>query len=229
MIACAQCTKVYRTPDGREAGIRDVSLEAGKGEWVLVRGPSGCGKSTLLLALGGMLRPDAGTVRLDGADLYGMGASERARLRARSVGFVFQLFHLVPYLTVRENVLSGAPRGERGHVEALIHELGLEGRRNALPGTLSAGEKQRTALARALASRPSVLLADEPTGNLDPGHARAVFERMERFRKEGGTVVMVTHGSDANGFATRIVEARGGKAPFGFGVVPAAVGQETRP
>ena len=221
MIACTGLTKVYRTRDGGEAGIRDVSMEARGGEWVLVRGPSGCGKSTLLLALGGMLRPDGGEVRLGGLDVYGMGPAERARLRAGSVGFVFQLFHLVPYLTVRENVMCGALDGgmaARGRGEALIEELGLGGRREALPGTLSAGEKQRTALARALVGGPTVLLADEPTGNLDPGHSRVVFERMARFRKDGGAVVMVTHGADANGFATRIVEARGTGAPFGFGV-----------
>ena len=219
MIACSQVSKVYRTLDGREAGIRDVSLEARPGELVVVRGPSGCGKSTLLLAMGGMLRPDAGRVTIVAADVYGGPAGARARLRATTVGFVFQLFHLVPYLTVRGNVLAGLPRITRegeARADALLEELGLAGRRDALPSTLSAGERQRTALARALAKQPSVLLADEPTGNLDPANARVVFARMDQFRREGGTVVVVTHGPDADPFATRTLEAFGSGGPCGF-------------
>lgn len=230
MIACSGLTKTYRTPQGGVAGIREVSLEAGPGDWVVVRGPSGCGKSTLLLSLGGMLRPDSGEVRLGGVDLYRLGPGERAGVRARSVGFVFQLFHLVPYLTVWENVLSGMGtpvRGARERAERWMVELGLEGRRDAMPGTLSAGERQRTALARALAKAPAVLMADEPTGNLDPENARLVFEHMDRFRKEGGTVLLVTHGSDADRFATQVIEAQGGAAPHRFGLVNARMPRQS--
>ena len=219
MITCNSLAKVYRTPDGREAGIRDVSLGADAGEMVVVRGPSGCGKSTLLLALGGMLRPDSGRVMLGGVDVYAASAGERGRLRATTVGFVFQMFHLVPYLPVRGNVLAGLPRVTRegeARADALLEELGLAGRRDALPATLSAGERQRTALARALAKAPKLLLADEPTGNLDPANARIVFERMDQFRREGGAVLVVTHGTDAAPFATRTWEATEAGAPCRF-------------
>ena len=227
MIECVDITKVYRGPGGGEAGIRGVTLRAVPGELVVVRGPSGCGKSTLLMTLGGMLRPDAGRVRLGGVDVYGLGGGARAGLRSREVGFVFQLFHLVPYLTVRENVMAGLGAGARdgmGRVDALMEELGLGARRDALPATLSAGERQRAALARALAKEPRVVLADEPTGNLDPANARVVFERLDRFRRSGGTVLVVTHGTDADPFATRVIEARGGRGPFGFGEVPTDAG-----
>lgn len=226
MLECLDMTKVYRGPGGGEAGIRGVTLRVVPGELVVVRGPSGCGKSTLLMTLGGMLRPDSGQVRMDGVDVYGLGAGERAALRSRVVGFVFQLFHLVPYLTVRENVMAGLGAGthdEKGRADGWIEDLGLGAKRDALPATLSAGERQRAALARALAKDPRVVLADEPTGNLDPANARAVFERLDRFRRSGGTVLVVTHGTDADPFATRVIEARGCRAPFGFGEASASV------
>jgi len=214
MITCRDLTKRFKTVDGRVAGMDGVTLDVARGEWLVLRGPSGSGKTTLLLTLGGMLRPDSGTVTVGGVDPYQVSAEARAAIRARSIGFVFQLFHLVPYLTVRQNILAGMDRRDaeiEARADALLEELGLGTRRDAMPGTLSAGERQRVALARALAKKPDVILADEPTGNLDPENARIVFERLERFRRDQGTVLMVTHGADAERYGTRTLHLVSGK------------------
>jgi ABC-type lipoprotein export system ATPase subunit len=162
-----------------------------------------------------MLRPSSGRVLLGDQDLYGLPPAARNRLRATAIGFVFQLFHLVPYLTVRDNILAGLPSTSdpklRQRVDGLIEELGLTHRDRHFPGTLSAGERQRTALARALAKNPSVILADEPTGNLDPANATIVFDHLTRFQRQGGTVLVVTHGRDADPHATRIVHLERGE------------------
>ena len=215
MIHAEQLERVFRTRRGEVRALAGVDLELAAGSFTCVRGPSGCGKTTLLLTLGGMQRPDAGRVRLDGRDVYALSASERARLRATRIGFVFQMFHLVPYLNVRENVRLAAwdPRdatlAER--TARLLEELGLSGRRDHFPGQLSAGERQRVALARALLNRPAVILADEPTGNLDPDNAREVFACLDRFRREGGTVLVVTHGEAAREFADRELRMEAGR------------------
>ncbi|HAV63865.1 MAG TPA: hypothetical protein DCY13_16060 [Verrucomicrobiales bacterium] len=210
MIACEQIEKRFPGPGGGVTALSDVTLTVDRGEFVVVKGPSGCGKSTLLLAMGGMQRPSAGRVTLDGVDLYAQSANERNRVRAERIGFVFQLFHLLPFLTVRENVLAGLPPGSRigdhvAHANELIEQLGLGERASHRPGTLSAGERQRVALARALVKHPALILADEPTGNLDPANAAEVFRHLATFQRAGGTVVVVTHGDDAARYATRTV------------------------
>jgi ABC-type lipoprotein export system ATPase subunit len=162
-----------------------------------------------------MLRPSRGTVRFDDRDLYAMSVPERARFRARNIGFVFQMFHLVPYLNVLENVriAAGALGAGDGKVRAvdLLQRLGLGPRLGHRPAELSAGEKQRTAIARALLNRPKVILADEPTGNLDSENARGVLAHLRDFQQAGGTVVMATHGTAAQEFATRTLNLREGR------------------
>jgi len=184
----------------------DAAFDAGT--FTALCGPSGCGKSTLLLILGAMLHPDAGSVTVAGENLLDMPRNRRGRRRAGLLGFVFQRFHLLPYLTVEENIraASVALPGVRddGRTEDLMRRLGILERRHHLPGRLSVGEQQRTALARALYNRPSVLLADEPTGNLDAANTEIVLETFREFTADGGTVVMVTHNEQAAARAHRV-------------------------
>ena len=215
MLVARQIHRTFPGPTGEVHALAVVDLEAAPGEFLVIRGPSGSGKSTLLLTLGGMLRPSAGSVVHQSTDLYALPAAERARWRAREVWFVFQLFHLVPYLTVLENVLAGMPgsvdAATRRQAAELLATVGLEHRLRHRPGTLSAGERQRVALARALAKKPALLLADEPTGNLDPDNAAAVFTHLDRFWRDGGTVIVVTHGPDVRIHATRNLHLRDGR------------------
>ncbi|OPZ20601.1 MAG: Lipoprotein-releasing system ATP-binding protein LolD [candidate division BRC1 bacterium ADurb.BinA364] len=209
MLVLENATKTY-IKDGKEVRALDgVSLAVPAGEFVVARGPSGCGKSTLLLTAGALLRPDSGRVSVDGQDPYAMGPEARAMLRARVIGFVFQQFHLAPYLTVRENVLAASLAlrlpGAETRADELIERFQLADRANHLPAELSTGQKQRAALARALLNRPKLLLADEPTGNLDPGNASVVLEHIADFVREGGAALMVTHDAQADHLATRIV------------------------
>lgn len=217
MIHCQKLTKVYGAKARPVTGIDQLDLSVAQGEFVVVRGPSGCGKTTLLLMLGGMLRPTSGTLLIDGRDLYALPSRERNRFRGETIGFVFQMFHLVPYLTVLDNVLLAAngaspdPPARRNEAETLLVELGLAHRLHHRPAQLSAGERQRTALARAFLNRPKLILADEPTGNLDPDNAAEVLRHLEAFHRSGGTVFLVTHGVAAESYAGRILSLRQGK------------------
>ncbi|MFM8359524.1 MAG: ABC transporter ATP-binding protein, partial [Verrucomicrobiota bacterium] len=215
MLEARQLTRAFRSAQGTIEALAGLDLQVEPGEFLVIRGASGSGKSTLLLTLGGMLRPSAGQVWHRGRDLYALSAGARARWRAREVGFVFQLFHLLPYLTVLDNVLAGMPgsvdAAARERAASWIEIVGLTPRRDHLPGTLSAGERQRVALARALARQPTLILADEPTGNLDPDNAARVFAELARFQKGGGTVVVVTHGPDATPHATRTRQLAAGR------------------
>jgi len=216
-------SKRYAHADAPVDALEDVSLSVAGGEFVCVQGPSGCGKSTLLLAGGGLLAGDAGQVLIDGQDPYALAPDARAALRARRVGFVFQQFHLVPYLSVLDNVLSPslamasdapAQRARPEPVERarmLIEHFGLAGRMAHKPSELSTGERQRTALARALLNEPGLILADEPTGNLDADSARAVLEYLAEFASQGGSVLLVTHDDRAAGYAQRTVRMRNGR------------------
>lgn len=215
ILCCEQVEKTFQGPSGTVHGLRGLDLRVRRGEFIAIHGPSGSGKSTLLLTLGGMLRPSSGRVLLDGQELYELGSAARNQLRATTIGFVFQLFHLVPYLTVRDNVLAGLPDSAdalaRQRAEALIEELGLESRARHFPATLSAGERQRTALARAMAKQPKLILADEPTGNLDTENAGSVFKHLTHFQRQGGTVLVVTHGRDADAHADRVLRLERGQ------------------
>jgi len=215
LVRCDGLRKVYATPDGGVAALDGVSLEVGMGEFVAVCGASGCGKSTLLLALGGLLKPDAGMVSIGGAEPYAMNAGERGALRAERVGFVFQDFHLVPYLDVFDNVMAPTlaktvPDGAQ-RAEALLDEFGLASRRSHRPSALSAGEQQRVALARALLAKPMFVLADEPTGNLDPENSEHVLRHLAGYAETGAAVLMVTHDPEAKAAADRRLEMAAGK------------------
>jgi putative ABC transport system ATP-binding protein len=192
-------SKDYNHRGRTVAALQEVSVEIPEGEFLCIVGPSGSGKSTLLLALGGMLSPSAGRVLLDGRSLYDLTPRERARLRRETIGFVFQTFNLVPYLSALENVqipllLARANEGaQRERAGFLLERVGLGDRLDHKPSELSVGQQQRVALARMLANDPSVILADEPTGNLDPQTGGQVIEFLETLNEEGKTVVMVTH------------------------------------
>ena len=216
MIACEDLSKRFPTRHGIVSGLDQVQLSIGRGEFVTVKGASGSGKSTLLLTLGGMQRPSQGTVLVNGTNLYALSPSKRADFRARTVGFVFQLFHLLSYLDTLENTLTGMPPGANPSIArqdalSLLGRLGLGSRLDHKPGSLSAGERQRVALARALLKKPPLILADEPTGNLDPNNAAEVFKHLSEFQQAGGTVVVVTHGTDADRYATRTLHLEQGR------------------
>lgn len=191
--------KRYRIRGKEVAALAGVDLSIASGEFVAIVGASGSGKSTLLLAVGGLVHPDAGEVYLDGRSLYGMSAAGRAKIRRETVGFLFQTFHLVPYLTALENVkvplyVAGKAPGEQAEIAArLLEEVGLGDRSEHKPSELSVGQQQRVAMARALANSPRIILADEPTGSLDPDLAKEMVSHLARLNAEGITVVMVTH------------------------------------
>lgn len=214
MVAHLQdVSKTYQ--DHSVAALRNVTLSLEAGQFIAVTGPSGCGKSTLLLTLGGLLRPDAGTVVVNDTDLYQLSPNDRAHFRAKHIGFVFQQFHLVPYLNVLENVLA-AELGMRGthhrdRAESLLQQFGLHSRLAHRPGQLSTGERQRVAMARALLNQPKLVLADEPTGNLDQENAERVLDELSHFANDGGTVMLVTHDPQAASRAQLQVNLREGR------------------
>jgi ABC-type lipoprotein export system ATPase subunit len=217
MLEIRDVNKVYPGPNGTITALDCMTLEVQASEFVVVRGPSGCGKTTLLLAAGGLLRPTGGTVLVDGRDPYRFSPEARAKLRAEKIGFVFQQFHLVPYLTVLENVLAPSlaltvAGGEVDeHARELLERFGLTPRANHVPSELSTGERQRVALARALLNRPKILLADEPTGNLDPENAEVVLHHIAEFAESGGAVLLVTHHDVSEEHPTRVVMMRDGR------------------
>jgi putative ABC transport system ATP-binding protein len=210
MIHLENVSKVYPRPEGAVYALREVSLDVRPGEFVAVRGPSGCGKSTLLTIIGGLAVPTSGTVMVGGKDLGQISPSDRVRFRARQVGFVFQMFHLLPYLTVLENVAVAAISGDRAAAAQLLEQFGLADRLRHRPAELSAGQRQRVAIARALVNRPPLVLADEPTGNLDPDSSAEILRLLESFHREGGTVLLVTHEEQAARCAQRTVLLRDG-------------------
>ena len=209
MIRCEEITKTFCKNGSKVLSLDRFTMDIRDGEFIAVRGPSGSGKTTLLLTLGGMQRPSGGRVQFDEHDLYALSAKERASLRSRRVGFVFQMFHLVPYLDLLSNVLLASPikpgKGERKRASELLEKFGLSNRIDHRPDELSAGERQRLAVARALLNRPKILLADEPTGNLDPDNAAVVIDHFVEFHQSGGTVVFVTHGAAVDDFANRTI------------------------
>lgn len=216
LLQLESLSKSYRGPEGIVNAVNEVSLSVGGGEFVAVHGPSGCGKTTLLLAAGALLRPTQGRVLLNGQDPYALSPGLRAQLRAVNVGFVFQQFHLVPYLDVLDNILAPTlALGANGNAPARAIELaerfGLAERLHHVPGALSTGERQRVALARALFNQPKLLLADEPTGNLDEPNGQRVLGCLAEFARNGGAVLLVTHEPRAGDHASRILRMAGGK------------------
>lgn len=218
LVQIESLCKTYQANGRAVPALQDVSLKLDAGQFFALRGPSGCGKSTLLLAAGGLLRPDSGQVTIDDEDLYSLSPEIRAQFRATNIGFVFQQFHLVPYLNVLENVLtaslglSGDRRAEsHRRASELVDQFGLTDRMKHRPGQLSTGERQRTALARALLNRPKLLLADEPTGNLDEENSETVLKHLSRFATAGGAVLLVTHDLSAAQHAHMCLKMENGK------------------
>ena len=212
MLRFKNVSKWFNGTEGKVTALKNVSFSVEQGELLAIRGPSGCGKTTLLLAAGGLQRPSEGQISLNGRDPYALSPEQRSKLRARMIGFVFQQFHLIPYLTVRQNILAASlalPEEEASNrAEEIIHHFGLDSRINHVPAQLSTGERQRTALARAVLNQPKVILADEPTGNLDEDNAQTVFGYLSQYVNDGGCVLLVTHDDRAAAHATRTLQMR---------------------
>jgi putative ABC transport system ATP-binding protein len=197
-------SKAFVNRRGSVHALREVSLKVERGSFLTITGPSGSGKTTLLLTFGGLIRPTGGRVMFGGTDLFSLSEGDLAQHRNRNVGFVLQTFNLVPYLSALENVMvpmlfsNGSNGDSRKRARSLMDRLGLSDRCDHLPRELSVGQQQRVAIARALANDPEVILADEPTGNLDPGLSTEILEILRDLNvKEGRTVIMVTHSPEA--------------------------------
>ena len=210
-------TKTYTRSGQHVDALKDVSLRIEAGSFVAVTGPSGSGKTTLLLSLGGLIRPSAGEITYGDLNLYDLPATRLAAFRNLTIGFVLQTFNLVPYLTAEENVMLPMLAGQTNGVDPqrraadLLGRLGLADRVTFLPRELSVGQQQRVAIARALANEPEVILADEPTGNLDPSLAEEILDVLADLNKNPGkTVVMVTHSPLAAGRARTVLKLRDG-------------------
>jgi putative ABC transport system ATP-binding protein len=209
-------TKTYDTGGAQVPALRGIDLAIDMGEFVAIMGPSGCGKSTLLNLLAGLDRPTSGEVWLDGQRIDGLSEAELARLRRRKVGFVFQFFNLLPTLSIGENVelplrLAGRKRREaRRTADGLLARLGIADKRDTAPALLSGGEQQRVAVARALSNEPDIILADEPTGNLDSAASRDVLAALRSVRDRGQTMLVVTHDPRVAAAADRVIMLRDG-------------------
>jgi putative ABC transport system ATP-binding protein len=206
IISAEGISKVY---NGGTRALEGVSIEIREGEWTSIVGPSGSGKTTLLNIIGCLDSPSDGSITIDGTNVAGMNQAKLTRFRKNHIGLVFQQYHLVPYLTALENVMMAqyfhSLVDEEGAIAAL-KEVGLGHRMDHLPRQLSGGEQQRVCIARALINEPSILLADEPTGNLDQENGRNVLELIGKLNKEGRTVVMVTHNPEISQMGDRIIE-----------------------
>jgi putative ABC transport system ATP-binding protein len=218
MIRCIDVRKVYRHGENEITALAGVSLDIAKGEFAVVMGPSGSGKSTLLHLIGGLDRPSGGELLVDQRLLGQMDDDQVTLFRRTKVGFVFQFFNLLPTLTALENValplvLDGRSKQEADErAKALLHEVALEERKNHLPEEMSGGEIQRIAIARALAFNPPLLLADEPTGNLDSKTGESILSLLGRINREhGSTIVMVTHSEQAACYGNRTIFLRDGR------------------
>ncbi len=209
MIKLENVSKVYKTNNGTVHALDDVTLAIEEGQYAAVSGPSGCGKSTLLTIVGTLGTPSSGKVTIDGSDIGAMSPSARARFRASQIGFVFQTFHLLPYLTVVENVMAAVvadqASGARQRAGEILEKFQMGHRLGHRPGQLSTGECQRVAIARAMINQPNLILADEPTGNLDPANAKEVLDLLGMFHQDGGTILLVTHEEEAASRAERTI------------------------
>lgn len=217
MLKVKSVSKIYKKRDQEVKAIDNVSLEIPKGDFISIIGPSGSGKSSLLLMLGGMLSPSLGKVFIEDESLYDLSPNEIAALRQKKIGFVFQTFNLIPYLSALQNVqvpllLGGLHEKEQMEkAKYLLERVGLEDRMDHKPSELSVGQQQRIALARMLANDPSIILADEPTGNLDPEMSQTVIKFLIDLNKEGRTIVMVTHDMKVANQAKRsVIISKGG-------------------
>jgi putative ABC transport system ATP-binding protein len=216
-IEIKSLTKVYRVGDVDVHALRGVNLRVERGEFVAIVGPSGSGKSTLFHILGGLAPPTAGTVTIEGVDLLKMNDADRTHLRKSMVGFIFQKYNLLPTLTAADNIeiarhIAGRKPEPDAQFESILKLLGIAGRLHHKPRALSGGEQQRVAIARALVNHPALVLADEPTGNLDTENSNAVLDILRDInRRLGQTILMITHNPEAAAFADRTVTMRDGR------------------
>ena len=216
MIEAENVRKTYRIGKVDVQALRGISLQIEKGEFVTIVGPSGSGKSTLFYILGGLTHADSGRVMIDGVDFTAMSDAGRTRLRRSKIGFVFQKFNLLPTLTAEGNIeiardISGQRATGREHIERITGLLGIDQRLEHRPSEMSGGEQQRVALARALVNQPAIVLADEPTGNLDSENSEIVLKMLRRSNQElGQTVLMITHNPEAATYGDRIIHMRDG-------------------
>ncbi|MCC8149492.1 ABC transporter ATP-binding protein [Akkermansia sp.] len=216
VISVTRLKRSFKSGSEDIAVLKDISLTVNQGEFVAVMGASGSGKSTLLNVLGGLLPPDAGTVTVDGLDLGSMSDAALTVYRRDRVGFIFQMFNLVGTLNVEENILlpslAGGRKVDSSTLDAMIEKVGLSHRRHAMPDTLSGGEQQRVAIARALVSGPALVLADEPTGNLDSENTRLMGDLFrDLHRTQGCAFVLVTHAPDVAMWADRVIVLKDGR------------------
>jgi len=217
MIKLENLSKVYRTEEIESTALNQVSFEIEKGEFVSVMGPSGCGKSTLLNILGMLDKPESGSYTFQGNEVSGLNEKGRSAIRKQNIGFIFQNFNLIDELTVFENIelpliynkVSAAERRER--VNKLIDKIGISHRSSHFPQQLSGGQQQRVAVARALITRPPLILADEPTGNLDSSHGNEVMELLCELNEAGTTIIMVTHSSHDASYSQRVINLLDGQ------------------
>ena len=217
MIQLNELTKVYRTDEIESTALNNVSFEIKKGEFVSIMGPSGCGKSTLLNILGMLDRPESGSYQFLEQEIADLNEKGRADVRKKNIGFIFQNFNLIDELTVFENIelpliYNKVPASERKiRVNELIEKIGISHRTSHFPQQLSGGQQQRVAVARALITRPPLILADEPTGNLDSSHGNEVMELLCELHDEGTTIIMVTHSSHDASYSSRIINLLDGQ------------------
>ena len=211
LIKADQIAKQYGRGEAVVTALNKVSFTVEKGEFVAVMGESGSGKSTLLSVIGTLNTPTSGRLIMDGTDVYALGHDERADFRRKSIGFVFQNFHLIPYLTLAENVMlplatirEKRRNKQRMALDALSH-VGLSEKAGRLPSQISGGEQERVAIARAIVNRPPILLADEPTGNLDSRTGKEIMGLLEKLNNDGMTIVMVTHNPEYAAYAHRVL------------------------
>jgi putative ABC transport system ATP-binding protein len=216
-IDAKNLVKQYGIGEAKVAAINDVSFGIETGEFVAMMGESGSGKSTLLSILGGLNSPTSGRIWVDGVDVYRLTSDERADFRKKSIGFVFQNFHLLPYLTLAENVMMPLAIIKMSKKEKLsmaidtLGRVGLSGKANRLPSQISGGEQERVAIARAIVCRPPIILADEPTGNLDTGTGAEIMKLLSKLNHEGITVIMVTHSNEYAHHARRLIRLSDGR------------------
>ena len=216
-IIAEKLTKKYGNGDATVTAVAGVNFSINEGEFIGVMGESGSGKSTLLGMIGAMNAPTSGRLIVDDIEVYSLGQEQRADFRREFLGFVFQSFHLVPYLTVIENVMlplaivRGGKNKKRQMAEAALAQVGLSDKADRLPGQISGGEKERVAIARSIVNEPPVLLADEPTGNLDTRTTREIMELLSRLNQNGMTIIMVTHSPDCADYAGRLLRVSDGQ------------------
>jgi len=206
MLEINNISKIYRKGNETFTALENVTLTIGKGEYIAVKGSSVAGKSTLLNAIGGLIRPDSGEIKFNGNDIFKQSSRATGDYRNKHIGFMFQQFHLMPYLTVFENIkVACNNKKQLDSIENYLDKCSLSVLKNKYPSELSVGEKQRTAFIRAIITGPAMLLADEPTGNLDPDNSRILMSLAEDYHKRGGTVILVSHDPVAFEYASRTI------------------------